>query len=136
MLRKTMILLWLALAIGCAKETPPVIAPSSDPLVPYNEYLSNNRTNISRLQLGMTRSQVMDVMKSYTSKVGSGPLSNPFRSSKFMRNQDTYEVMFFLTEPHRMFIPIRESQATPVVLKNGVVVGVGQSALAGVVGSP
>jgi len=126
MLRMPMLLLGLAVAIGCANEPP-----SPESFVPYKTFLAYNQANISRLQLGMTRAQVVDLMKSYTSKVGSGPLSNPYRSNMFVRNQDSYEVMYYLTQPYRSFTPIRDSQATPVVLTNGVVVGWGQSALAG-----
>jgi len=130
MLRIPILLLWLALAIGCANEPPLPVAPSPDAFVPYKKFLAYNQENISRLQLGMTRAQVIDLMKNYTSKVGSGPLSNPYRSNMFIRNQDSVEVMYYLTQPYRRFTPIRDSQATPVVLTNGVAVGWGQSALA------
>lgn len=131
MLRMRTLLLGLILAISCANEPVLPVEPSPDAFVPYKKLLAYNQANISRLQLGMTRAQVVDLMKSYTSKVGAGPLSNPYRSDMFVRNQDSCEVMFYLTQPYRRFTPIRDSQATPVVLKNGVVVGWGQSTLDG-----
>ena len=130
MQRMPVLLLWLSLVAGCANNQSVSDAPSPDAVVSYKQLLAYNQDNSSRLQLGMTRAQVVDLMKSYKSKIGSAPLSNPYRSNMFVRNQDSYEVLYYLTQPHRRFRPIADTQATPIVLKNGVVVGWGMNSLA------
>lgn len=99
--------------------------------ISYKDLLSRNNANIAQLGMGMTRDQVVALMKSYSSEVRNGPLSNPYKAESFQRGADNYEVLYYLTHSHPPFTPIRDSQATPVVLKNGAVVGWGQSALHG-----
>jgi hypothetical protein len=99
--------------------------------IPYRDFLSQNNANIGRLALGMTKDQVITLMKSYTTAVRSGPLNNPYKTESFQRDSDNYEVLYYLTRKHPPFRSIADSQATPVVLKNGAVVGWGQSALTG-----
>lgn len=99
--------------------------------IPYRDFLAQNNANISQLTLGMTREQVVTLMKNYTSSVRDGPLSNPYKTESFQRESDSYEVLYYLTRKHPPFTSIRDSQATPVVLKNGAVVGWGQSAMTG-----
>ena len=130
MQRIPVMLLWLSLVAGCANSPFVPDASSPNAVVSYKQLLAYNQDNSSRLQLGMTRAQVVDLMKSYKSEVGSGPLSNPYRSNMFVRNQDSYEVLYYLTQPYRRLRPIADDQATPVVLKNGVVVGWGMNSLA------
>jgi|SRR5712664_528640 len=103
-----------------------------DDKISYKELLARNNSGISQLALGMTKDQVVTLMKSYASEVRDGALSNPYKTESFQQGSDTYEVLYYLTRAHPPFTPIRDSQATPVVLKNGKVTGWGQSALHGV----
>ena len=96
---------------------------------PYKDLLKQNNANISRLSVGMTKDAVASVMTMCTTKVHETEYSNPFRADAVQKGQDAYEVLYYLTRGHPPFTPIRESQATPVVLKNGLVVGWGQAAL-------
>jgi hypothetical protein len=41
------------------------------------------------------------------------------------RGPDNFEILFYMTEKYPPFTRIRDSQATPVVLKNGKVIGWG-----------
>ncbi len=102
---------------------------AEDGKIPYKELLARNNSGISQLALGMTKEQVVTLMKSYSSEVPDGALSNPYKTESFQRGSDTYEVLYYLTRAHPPFTPIRDSQSTPVVLKNGKVTGWGQSAL-------
>jgi hypothetical protein len=134
MVRMTIAFVSLALAIGCAKQAAPrstdaPVRPSSDALVPYEDFLAQNNVSITHLRIGMTRDQVVALMKSNTTEVRVGPLSNPYRTESFQRDADIYEVLYYLTRRHPPFTPIRDWQTTPVVLKNGTVVGWGQSAM-------
>ena len=95
----------------------------------YNNMLSHNNEAITHLSLGMTKTQVTDLMKDYKSIVVDGELYNPYRSEASQRGSDTYEVLYYLTSKHPPFTPIQDSQATPIVLKNGVVIGWGKVSL-------
>jgi len=99
--------------------------------IPYRDFLTQNNANISQLALGMTREQVVTLMKSDTTSVRDGPLSNPYKTESFQRDSDNFEVLYYLTRKHPPFTSIRDTQATPVVLKNGAVVGWGQRAMTG-----
>ena len=134
MLRLTLSFLWLAIALGCASKPAPRSAEepvrhSSEAFLPYDEFLAQNNANIRRLSIGMTKDQVVALMKSTTTEVGDGPLYNPYRTESFQRDANIYEILYYLTRSHPPFTSIRDWQATPVVLKNGIVVGWGQSAL-------
>jgi len=76
----------------------------------------------------MTKADVITAMGAYSSKVHSGPISNPWKVEAFSRGDDSYEVLYYLVTPHRLFGPIHESQATSIVLKNGILVAWGQNA--------
>jgi hypothetical protein len=95
----------------------------------YKKFITSNAENISKLTSGMTKAEVMNVMKDHTTKVPNGRLNNPYKAELFQRDSDTYEVLYFLTRIHPPFTPILDNQATPVVLKNGIVAGWGRSAL-------
>jgi hypothetical protein len=134
MVRMTIAFVSLALAIGCANQAVPrstdaPVRPSPDTRVRYEDFLAQNNASITHLKIGMTRDQVVALMKSNTTEVRDGPLSNPYRTEAFQRDADIYEVLYYLTRSHPPFTSIRDWQATPVVLKNGTVVGWGQNAL-------
>jgi hypothetical protein len=130
MLRESIPALCLVIVVGCALTPAPQGETAHDAFVPYKTFIAYNQANITHLQLGMTRAQVIELMKDYTTKVRSGPLANPYRSSMFIRDNESCEVMYYLTQSYRTFRPITDDQATPVVLKSGVVVGWGRTALA------
>jgi len=107
-----------------------------------------NGKNIGRLEPGMTRQEVDNVM-------GTGPwvsresiytemrlvgyldldVSNPYRSESIDKGGDHYEVLYYYAMPGGMDMTYWDDQydarivpdffLTPVVLKNGSVVGVG-----------
>lgn len=93
--------------------------------ISYKDLLARNNANIGQIKMGMTKEQVVAIMKSYT----AGRLTNPYRQEAFQRGSDTYQVLYYLTQPHRKFVSIKDAQATPVVLKNDAVVGWGQNAV-------
>ena len=97
--------------------------------VPYKKFIAANSANMSKLTVGMTKAQVIGVMGDNSSKVPDGVLTNPYKVEALQNGADTYEVLYFLTRVHPPFTPILDNQATPVVLKDGVVVGWGRAAL-------
>jgi hypothetical protein len=100
--------------------------------VSYKTLLSRNLTNLNRLSIGMTKQQVMDTMGSFQSKTANSVVPNPYISEPILVSGKTYEVFWYLTKKYPPFTPIKKSQATPVVLKDGVVIGWGDSFLASV----
>lgn len=122
----TRICLWLTTVFFAGVVT------AADGQLPYKAFLATNNEHIGQLSAGMTKEQVTSVMGTYRSEVRNGPLANPYRSEAFQRGKDAYEVLYYLTHPHPPFTPIRDSQATPVVLKNGILVGWGPNALQGI----
>jgi hypothetical protein len=95
----------------------------------YRDFLAHNKTNVSHLDIGMDKDRVFETMRDYWSEVRDGRVGNPYRSETLKKGPDTYEVLYYLTKPHPFGSPLHDSQATPVVLKNGKVSGWGWSAL-------
>lgn len=114
------------LIAGCALACT---AAAENCQIPYGELLKQNAVNIGHLSLGMTKAQVTALMTDCTTLVHNNPYLNPLRSDMLQKDADSYEVLYYLTRVHPAFQPIRDSQAMPVVLKNGAVVGWGYAAL-------
>ena len=97
-------------------------------VIPYKEMLARNQEAISRLALGMSKDDVITIMGTYSAKTRNGFLLNPMKAESFTVGADVYEKLLYVTSPHRWFAAVNDSQATPVVLKNGKVVGWGKVA--------
>jgi hypothetical protein len=99
--------------------------------ISYDSLLAENQINILKLSPGITKQQLLDTMGTSQGRVKSDLyVNNPYRDDFFTVNNDNYEVIYYLTQRYRAFNNIKESQATPVVIKNGRVVGWGFDALA------
>ncbi len=66
-------------------------------------------------------------MKEYNVKIHGEYYPSPLKVDTYKRNGDTYEVLYYLTKRHIVFMPIMDGQATQVVLKNGKVTEVKQN---------
>jgi hypothetical protein len=97
--------------------------------IPYKELLARNQAAISRLAVGMTKDEVMATMGAYSAATKDGMVLNPIRTESFSIGADVFEKMFYVTSAHRPFEPVKDSQTTPVVLKNGKVIGWGRDAV-------
>jgi hypothetical protein len=95
----------------------------------YKELLRQNNDNLTRLNLGMSKDELVQLMTDCSTHVKGKPFTNPFKVDAWQRGSDTYEVMYYLTRRYQKFTPVRESHTTPVVLKNGKVTGWGRAAL-------
>ena len=91
--------------------------------ITYREFLANNQANIAKVSVGMSEAQVKSIMGSDTSKVKNGPLDNPWK----IEHLGSSTVYHYLTNKNPPFTPILENQATPVLFKNGKVVGTGRA---------
>jgi hypothetical protein len=120
-----MIRLLLMVCLATAAFAGVAQSPDGNLAISYKEMLRRNNASLSQLKISMTKDQVVALMKPYT----AGHLTNPYRQESFQRDGATFEVLWYLTRPHRMFVSIKDAQATPVVLKNGSVVGWGPTAV-------
>ena len=93
--------------------------------VSYKEMIRLNRVNANKITTGMTRDEVMRIMRNIQSHVRDGPIDNPW---KVEINGDI-EVLHYITSGHPPFTPILAYQATPIVLREGRVVGMGRGVL-------
>jgi hypothetical protein len=74
----------------------------------------------------------METMGTFQSKTANSVVPNPYISEPILVSGKTYEVLWYLTRKYPPFTPIKKSQATPVVFKDGKVMGWGESFLASV----
>ncbi len=107
-----LILTFQAILIGCA----PTI----------QQIQSTNRSNLNRISLGMTKSQVLDIMGTQTVKTAEGYIINsPYRSETTSQNGLNYEIHFFYTDTKKNDGAITDDELTPVVYFEGKVSGYG-----------
>lgn len=92
--------------------------------VAYKKMIEMNNAGLNRLAVGMTRAQVSMIMANVYAQEG-GRLDNPWQIEK----SGDLEVHHYLSRVHPPFSPISVSQATPVVFRNGELVGVGSGFL-------
>lgn len=97
--------------------------------VSYSTLLSRNLTNLNKLSIGMTKQQAVDLMGTFQSRTANSVVPNPYMSEPILVSGKTYEVLWYLTRKYPPFTPIKKSQATPVVFKDGKVIGWGDSFL-------
>jgi len=94
----------------------------------YETFLAENQSNIQQISLGLTREEIVGIMGTREAKVKNTLVSNPYKSDVFTQGKDEYEILYYLTQKP-VFTAIRDSQATPIVLKNGTVFGIGSEAV-------
>jgi hypothetical protein len=91
---------------------------------------STNRSNLNKISLGMTKSEVLNIMGTKTISSFEGSIINsPYRSETTTHNGINYEIHFFYTDTKKSDNSITDDELTPVVYLNGKVVGYGWSYL-------
>jgi len=93
--------------------------------VSYRTLISLNQANINKLSLGMTRAQVEHTMGAMAASTKNSIVSNPYKVEPMHIGKSQYEVLYYLTRKYPPYTPIKDSQATPVILRDGKVVGWG-----------
>jgi len=115
-MKRVLILITAVLLGSCVTDLP--------------EMANENQTNLLKLQLGMPKAAVVQLMGNRTATTPDGPVGNPFRTETFQNTGGTnFEVLYYITERHRRFQPVRLRQATPVVFRDGLLIGWGNDAL-------
>lgn len=99
---------------------------------------TENRLNISKISLGMTRPEVLELMGDKSARTSFGKnavtVTNPYRSELRQANGQNYEVLYYYTHQDQKDWPgkrfkILERELTPVVLKEDKVIGWGNKFL-------
>lgn len=93
--------------------------------VSYRTLISRNQANINKLSLGMSRAEVEQTMGAMQASTKDSIISNPYKVEPMLIGQSQFEVLYYLTRKYPPFTPIKISQATPVILKDGKVAGWG-----------
>lgn len=117
---------------GSSAKSPPgdsTEASSGVETVAYKTMLSRNLANLNKLSAGMTKAEVVDTMETFHAKTPDSLVPNPYETEAFAVGATQYEVLYYMTRKYPPFTPIKRSQATPVVLKEGRVAGWGDEAL-------
>jgi len=86
--------------------------------ISYRDLISRNQENINKLSLGMSRADVERIMGKYRSRTSDSSILNPYKVEPLLVKNDQYLVLYYLTRKYPPFTPIRESQATPVIMKD------------------
>jgi hypothetical protein len=111
----------MALLTGCGR-----VAHSR-----YMEAVAQNQQGLQELRLGMSRSEVFEIM-------GNGEVIrykriyfiDPWRSESFQLADGTdVLIVFYLTQPSRRYGMPQDGALTPIVLENGAIKGWGWSYL-------
>ena len=94
--------------------------------ITLSELISGNAQRIQQVKTGMARSEVIQVMKDYEARIPGSTVGNPYKTKTFQQGSTTYEVLYYITEQPS---PGKEALTTPVIIKQGAVVGMGLDAL-------
>ena len=118
-LKVILVLLVAISAVSCVAQ----VSDDGTEMVSYKTLLSRNLVNLNKLSVGMTKEQVMRIMGNFASKTGNSHIPNPYKTEPFIVGKTQYEALYYMTRKYPPFTSIKLSQATPVVLKEGKVIG-------------
>jgi hypothetical protein len=99
---------------------------------------TENRLNISKINLGMSKAEVLQIMGDKSARASFGKnavtVTNPFRSEIRQENDKTYEILYYYTHQDQRDWPtkrfkILERELTPIIFYDGKVIGWGQDFL-------
>jgi uncharacterized protein DUF3192 len=85
-------------------------------------FMKNNRENLTRLSYGMTKEEAHSVM----GREGVRNYNNPYRTAMYMGKEGKPVEVFYYWTDHTTPYGIPERDLTPVVFKDGRVVGWGR----------
>jgi hypothetical protein len=122
----------VGLALVVAVPFPACVGPTPDvgvEVVSYKTLLSRNLINLNKLQIGMTKAEVSQVMGDFAGETIDSLVPNPFTTEPFLVGPTPYEALHYLTRKYPPFTSIKLSQATPVVLRDGRLIGWGTGVL-------
>lgn len=99
---------------------------------------TENRLNMSKISVGMTRAEVLQIMGDKSARASFGKnavtITNPYRSEIRQKNGESYEVLYYYTHQDQRDWPtkrfkILERELTPIIFQDGKVIGWGSEFL-------
>jgi hypothetical protein len=99
---------------------------SATETVSLPDLIDGNSQRIQQVKSGMPRADVLRVMKDFEARIPGGTVGNPYKAKTFQQDGISYEVLYYITEQPKAG---KEALTTPVIIKNGVVAGLGLEAL-------
>jgi len=105
---------------------------------------TENRQNLLKLSLGMTKQEVLGIMGTETVHMpllgfGRGwrqsdyieTINNPYKSEILPGKEKTFDVLYYYTDEKRVDGAITDDELTPLVFDDGKLIGWGQGFLDG-----
>ena len=88
-----------------------------------------NSNNMSKISVGMTKQNILDLMGSNSASQDQTTITNPYRTDMINRDDKTYEVLYYYTQKSRISPPfafsVRENDLTPLYFLEDKLVGWG-----------
>ena len=95
--------------------------------------MTENAKNISKLEIGMSKQQVMKIMGDKSASQDRVTVTNPYKTDMVNREGKTYEVLYYYTQAIGVSPPfafrVRDVDLTPLYILNNKLVGWGTSFL-------
>lgn len=113
----------VVMLVGCASKQAADQALDGPEEVSYRTLISRNVVNLNKLSLGMTKDEAMDTMGRFVAPTRNSVVPNPYRTEPFSTDGKQYEALYYMTRKYPPFTSIKLSQATPVVIEDGRVIG-------------
>lgn len=101
------------------------------------DLMSNNRTHLSSLHVGMTKDEATTIMgtEGKSNCLALGPLftcmsseliNNPYRTTGFKMDDKAYDVLYYWTDVKKRDDAITDDELTPLIFENGKLIGWGR----------
>lgn len=96
----------------------------------HQSFRAENRANLNRLELGMTKDDVFKVMGNYIKEVkdlynNRDVFTNPYRTSVFEVKSEKIEILYYHTDVKDLDGAVSDDELTPLVLIDGKLTGWG-----------
>lgn len=105
-----------------------------------NQFGNENRKNLMKLSIGMSKQEVMEIMGDKTATGKPGPqnisliapsmsVSNPYKVEILKGKEKTFEVLYYYTDVAWDDYHVEHDELTPLVFDDGKLIGWGWSFL-------
>jgi len=104
----------------------------------YQRTASENRAGLTKLSIGMSKEEALKIMGTTSAKgnylEGHAVIENPYKSETIQGTVDTFEVLYYLTNPFEdrggwFKSDVTYEELTPLLFKNGRLAGWGDDFL-------
>jgi len=113
----------LLFSIGCASG--PEVKTIS-----LAELAQKNQLNINKLSIGITKTDLVSLLGDNVAKTHDGLVSYPFHTEAFIGEQGIqYDVLYYVTAKNQTFKRLTLKETTPLIFKNGTLIGWGLESL-------